>query len=101
MPKLTGHESCVLLQSLNLRQNNLQEVCGVCVVVCVCVCEGRGVCEGGDAYTKVSLFFQFPRLHNHVLLRELNLAENGLDNIGPITSSWLPLLQKLNLSCNW
>ena len=46
-------------------------------------------------------FLQFPQLQNHVLLRELNLVENGLDNIEPITSSWLPLLQKLNLSCNW
>ena len=32
LPKLSGVESCVLLQTLNLRQNNIQEVC-----------EGRGI----------------------------------------------------------
>ena len=47
------------------------------------------------------LVLQVPFVRNHVLLREMDLSENSLDNIKPISTAWLPMLQKLNLSCNW
>ena len=113
-------ENCMLLQTLNLQGNNLQQVGGyqfysLCDTVFVLLygfiimiydCTAPRILFEPLSYSfpfSKYLWFhllQPPHLVNSILLRELKLDDNSISSLEPLSSAWLPLLQTLSVSQN-
>ena len=101
-------ENCMLLQTLNLQANNLQEVGWYQFIFTVCAVNVLNFLFGPWnllQLMRLALFcgfhpFQPPHVVNSVLLRELKLDDNSISSLEPLSRAWLPLLQILSVSQN-
>ncbi|XP_032855747.2 leucine-rich repeat and IQ domain-containing protein 1 [Tyto alba] len=109
--RIGGLESLKSLQQLILDHNQLISTKGLCeaptLIYLDCSFNHLTQIEGTENCGLLQILKlqgnnlqEFPRLENHVLLRELYLDDNSISSIRMLSLYWLPLLQILSLSQN-
>ncbi|XP_040516219.1 leucine-rich repeat and IQ domain-containing protein 1 isoform X2 [Gallus gallus] len=109
--RIGGLESLKNLQQLTVDHNQLISTKGLCEVPTLihldCSFNHLTQVEGIESCGLLQILKlhsnnlqEFPRLENHVLLRELYLDDNSISSVRMLSLYWLPLLQILLLSHN-